>query len=286
MTHYKLISAALGVVLTVTLYHPLFGQERQPAMPDHELISRLTSRNVQVIIDALGQFDFKYSPTAPNTIRMPDGTEVSDSVRAALIEALTYDTEQYGAYIDDKPYDASYLNSVPDGGILLSEVIALRDETAIPALLLSTGYGWASIDALLDFGPGVIPQGIECAMSDEIWTGAVSGCSLYLNTAVRLWRDQVTSAELERLHAIVRKRLGTPLDTYRSHSVGALYVLDSADLALALGWTEEYRALTHARLEELHLKENMDWKRDGILKALSGELSSMSVLNAVQARLK
>ena len=254
-------------------------------MSEQELIRRLTSRNVPEIIDALAQFDFRYSSTEPNTIRMADGNEVNSRVRLALIDALTYDTEQYGAYIDDKPYDANYLNSIPDGGILLSEVIALRDEAAIPALLLSTGYGWAGIDALLDFGPGIIPQGLECAMNDAIWTAAIHGCLLYLNTAIRLWPDQIADSVLVRVHALVQKRLEAPLDIYRDRNAGALYVLGSANLALALGWTEEYKALTRARLDEFDLEDYSDWVGEGILKALSGELSSMSVVNAVQARL-
>ena len=265
-----------------TLIHASLGQLHEESISEHELITLLQSRNVSEIVNALEYFQLNYSDTEPSTIQLADGSAISAPVRRALIEALAYDVEQYGAATDGKPYDADYLSSIPDGGILLSEMIALRDEATIPVLLLNTGYGWAAVYALLDFGPMVISPAIECAENDEIWTQAVTGCLMLLNTAVRIWPKQISNQQLMRLHVLVRKHLSKPITAYKSGYKGASYVMWAADLALALGWTGEYRALTHTRLDEIDPEDYWVWVRDDILKSLSGELSSPSVAKVVR----
>ena len=282
MTSVPFKSMIWSLFMASTLIHASLGQLHEESISEHELITLLQSRNVSEIVNALEYFQLNYSDTEPSTIQLADGSAISAPVRRALIEALAYDVEQYGAATDGKPYDADYLSSIPDGGILLSEVIALRDEATIPVLLLNTGYGWAAVYALLDFGPMVISPAIECAENDEIWTQAVTGCLMLLRTAVRIWENQIPRNEITRMNLLVHRYLSQPIMEYSSEFHGTMCIYGAADLALALGWTDEFRALTRARLDEIDPDDSWVWIRDGILKSLSGELSSPSVAKVVR----
>ena len=282
------IRSILGWFLLAPALCPLsmtaLGQEPSQQLSDYELVAHLQSRDIPTIAKALEHFPPDFSQEGPHSLRLINGNEVSASVRSALIEALTYAVEQNGAYSDGKPYDENYIRSMPHEwiGNLADLVVALKDESAIPILMQTTGFGWLAVYALLDFGPMVISPAIECAESDVFWTQAVTGCLMLLNTAIRIWPQQISSQQLMRLHVLVQKHLSKPITAYKSGYKGASYVMWAADLALALGWTGEYRALTHARLDEIDPEDYWVWVRDDILKSLSGELSSPAVAKVVR----
>ena len=272
--------------LCVALAFPVATQGQQPAevLSEYEVVTRLKSRDFGQMSEAMGAVRLNDTDTGFSPWRLADGTEVGASVRTALIEALDYHLAQYGAWTDGKPYNASYVDNIPDGwgADLTVLVVALKDDVAIPVLLLATGYGWGPINALLDFGPMVVTPAIECAENDAIWTDAVSGCMLLLTTAVHLWQNQLNSSEMERLQALVRKHLSKPLADYKREYTGVRYAYGASDLALALGWTEELSTLAHSRLQEID-PEQHGWQYEDILKSLSGEIASVSVAKLIHS---
>ena len=260
------------------------GEQRFTTLPEHEVVSRLQSRDFDQMSEALNTIRILDTDSGFSPWRLADGVEVGVPVRTALIESLDYHLEQYGAMSDGLPYNASYMNAVPDGwgSVHCIHVIALQDEAAIPVLLIATGYGWGPVYALLDFGSIAVTPALECAENDTIWTGAVRGCMDVLTVAAYLWQDQLSSTQLARMQAVARQRLSRPLADYSRASTGVYFAYAAAELALALGWTGELRDLARSRLKEMDHVQYY-WQYDAILKYLSGNIASTSMANLIRS---
>ena len=268
---------ALCAVLTIPIV--TYGQQQAKTLSEHDIVTQLASRDFIQMSEAMGTLRVSEQHIGFSPWMIANGYEVSAPIRAALINALEYHLLQYGARSNEKPYDEPYMYNIPDGwgADLCVLIIALRDETAIPALLKATGYGWGPIKALLDFGPMIVSPAIECAENDSGWWQSAGGCITLLSTAVYLWRDQLSDSEMERLHALTRMRLSRPIpifieEDYLPSMSAVSRTYRTTDLALALGWTEEFRALAHARLKEID-PEEFSWQRELILDHLSGKPS-------------
>lgn len=259
-------------VFCLLLVFPVAAQQPTKALSEYEVVSRLQSRDFDQMAEALNTLRLENTDAGFSSWTLVAGSEAGPGVRAALIDALTYNVEQYGSWLDGKPHDAAYVRNIPDGWgpDLITYVVALKDEASIPVLLQATGYGPGHNGALLDFGPMVVTPAIQCAEDETGWTGAVDGCMRFLSSAAYVWQGRLGDDEMVRLQALVRKHLSRPLADYRSEYTGVMYVQRASTLALVMGWTDEFRAQAHARLEEMD-PVKYDWERESILNRLSGK---------------
>ena len=241
-------------------------------LTDQEMVYHMQSRDFALMGEVLGILRIEKTDPGHGQWTLAPGIDASPEARAAIIDALAYHMEQYGAWSDGKPYDQKYIGGVPDGWgpDLATLVLALKDEASIPALLQATGIGTVPHGGLLDFGMRTLEPAMECAEDETGWTGAVVGCMRYLSEAVYLWKPRLSPSQIARLRALVAKRLSIPIADYQPEHTGVRYAYEAAALAVSVGWTENLKRRAQERLTEIDTSH--DWRREAITSALEGEL--------------
>ena len=121
-------------------------------------------------------------------------SQVSSQVAQALMSALENEAVVHRRMMTDEAGDPvihDLLFSICDA------VIALKDPASIPLLMDMAHYGNTPVDALLEFGPQIIPVAMEYAMNSEKLDQEISGSLHLLQKAILRWGEPTPSVRIE-----------------------------------------------------------------------------------------
>lgn len=120
--------------------------------------------------------------------------QVSSQISSALMVALDNEIEIYREIIRGDRQESrmhELLFNIAD------VVIALKDPATIPLLMDLAHYGNAPVDALLEFGPQVIPFAMEYAMNSQRLDPEIDGSLRLLEKAIIKWGQPIPSLRAE-----------------------------------------------------------------------------------------
>ena len=171
-----LAALALGWCLAA---HGAAAQETDQAAIARELLSKDHDR----VSDALGRLPriVSFSGTLD---RYPEGFEPT----AGLVEALVAAYE-HEVMLDEPKGDGELFIG------LLEHIIATKHPLTIDVLTRSLWGSYPAVEALLHFGPSVLPGVVELAMSPEATPYQADGAMFALGKAVERW-DQELGPEI------------------------------------------------------------------------------------------
>ena len=172
-----------------------------------DIAADLLSGDYHRVNAALGAIPIYPEPDSPDSKRywhLEPGFTASPPLVEALIRVLEKETEQYDRMDSGETYE------IMPGEMLFSilhTVIALNDPQTIPSLMRNAHTGWGVKNALLDFGPQIVDDAIDCASSPGRALVTAAGCFSILEEAVERWpegldsntRDRITHATLLQL---------------------------------------------------------------------------------------
>ena len=148
--------------------------------------------------------------------RYPQGYVVSRELANALIAALEHERRTHVP--DGATYTGPYMCDECEDELqrsLLDCVIALKDPAAIPALVRNS-IQLIVMDALLDFGPRVVPELVKWARDPEALGFGVAGALDMLSSAVVLWGKDMSVKTRADVKAAAALHLGVPPERYAS----------------------------------------------------------------------
>ncbi len=139
------------------------------------------------IASALSHIPLKLDPSAHIEWGFPDEYLVPPEVSSGLIAALAREADLYmdGATVLADTHPELVIE-------LMHYVVALRDPASVPILLRLLGTGTLVRDALLSFGPDVISDLADVAVSAEAHADHVRGALLALRDAAARFESRLT----------------------------------------------------------------------------------------------
>ncbi len=138
----------------------------------------LESNDPYLVYSALGELPDFYNDD------LSFRSQVSPQVASALMTALENEIDVYHRIFTGN------LDGPPIGDLLFyisDAVIALKDPSSIPLLMDIAHFGNAPVDALLEFGPQIIPLAMEYVMDSENLDEEIEGSLYLLEKAILRW---------------------------------------------------------------------------------------------------
>ena len=213
---YRWIQSALliSVVGMLLLTHTSASQNVESSQAD--LAADLLSGDYRRVDVALGEIPLDYDPERRPAWILASGFTASSQLVEALIELLEQETDQYARMDSGEPYE------IMPGEMLLSilhTVMALNDPRTIPSLLRNAYTGWGVKNALLDFGPLIVDEAIDCANHFGISLPEAAGCLGILHEVVKRWPKDLDEDTYDRVTRVALKHLTCQDDAYRNKRV-------------------------------------------------------------------
>jgi len=147
---------------------------------DQEAMVRgLLSEDPEIVLRAYGLLPLVYVHDAPGLgTKFQEGYEVTAELAEALAEA----------------YEREAMLGSPNGELsigLLTAVIATRHPSTIGTLTRALWGNYFAVQALLDFGPTVLPGVVDLALSPEATPYEAEGAMFALKAAVERWDGEL-----------------------------------------------------------------------------------------------
>ena len=178
-----------------------------------EIAADLLSGDFRKVGAALSEIPLDIDPENPRYWILAPGFTASNPLVEALIELLEQERDQYARMYAGEPYE------IMPGEMILSilyPVIALNDPRTIPALLRNAHTGWGVKYALLDFGPQIMDEAIDCASHFGISLMEAAGCLGILNEIIKRWPEELDDNAYDRITRAVLRHLTCQDDAYRN----------------------------------------------------------------------
>lgn len=179
------ILACLAMLATAAA-SSVFGQA-DPARPQAEIARDLRSHNRGTVARALGEVPLGYDPEDLLGWRFPPDYVVTPELSAALISALDREARLHMDGCTVTGFEGT--RNLELSLDLEHYVIALRDPASIPALVQMICSGGAVRQALMEFGPAIVPHVAEWARSPEAAWDDITGSLRALGEAEERWGE-------------------------------------------------------------------------------------------------
>ncbi len=199
----------VGSLLFVTYTSASQSVERKQA----DIAADLLSGDYRRVDAALNAIPIYPDPESKRYWHLEPGFTASPPLVEALIEVLEQETAQYARMDSGEPY------KIMPGEMhfsILHTVIALNDPQTIPSLMRNTHTGWGVKNALLDFGPQIVDEAIDCANNPGRALVTAAGCLSILGEAVERWPDNLDSHTRDRITSAALLHLTCQDATYRN----------------------------------------------------------------------
>ena len=206
-----LAAVAAGTGLAAVSAPSLAGQAG-PARSQAEIARDLRSHDRDTVARALGEVPLGYDPDDLLGWRFPPGYVVTPELSAALIGALDREARLHMDGCTVTGFEGS--RNLELSLELEHYVIALRDPATIPALVQMICSGGAVRQALLEFGPAIVPHVVEWARSPEAARADVTGALLALSVAAERWGDAMPAEMRASIRDVAMLHLGPPQERF------------------------------------------------------------------------
>lgn len=206
-----LLISGIGLLL---LTHTSVSQNVERSQVD--LAADLLSGEYRRVDAALGEIPLDYDPGRRPTWILESGFTASSPLVEALIELLEQETDQYARMVSGEPYE------IMPGEMNLSilhTVMALNDPRTIPSLLRNAHTGWGVKNALLNFGPQIMDEAIDCVNHFGISLPEAAGCLGILHEVVNRWPNELDEETYDRITRAALRHLTCQDDAYRNKRV-------------------------------------------------------------------
>ena len=245
-----------------------------PTRSQAEIALALLSTNRDTVAHALAEVPVGYDPDDLLGWRFPPDYVVTPELATALIGALDGEARRHMDGCTVTGIGGKY----PELSLeLLHHVIALRDPASIPALVQMICSGGAVRQALLEFGPVIVPHVVEWAQSPDAAWADISGSLFTLGEAVDRWGETLPPQARASIGEVALQYLG-PAPKRISSSVRRGFLLESAiQLASMLRDPDLLTAMEEVAAEGHPALDGMDPKmaaslRDRARLGLAGSL--------------
>ena len=178
-----------------------------------EIAADLLSGDFRKVGAALSEIPLDIDPENPRYWILAPGFTASTPLVEALIELLEQERDQYARMYAGEPYEI--MPGEMDLSILHA-VIALNDPRTIPSLLRNAHAGWGVKNALLDFGPQIVDQAIDCVNDFGISLQEVAGCLGILYEIVGRWPEDLDKDSYDRITLATLRHLTCQDDVYQN----------------------------------------------------------------------
>lgn len=203
---YPIIFAGFAALAAASAPFSLAGQAGPPRS-QAEIARDLRSHDRDTVARALGEVPLGYDPEDLLGWKFPPDYVVAPELSAALISAMDREARLH--------MDGCTVTGIAGRNLELSldlmhYVIALRDPAGIPALVQMICSGQSVRQALLEFGPVIVPHVAEWARSPDAARADVTGALLALSSAVERWGDAMPAEMRASIKDIAMLHLGPP----------------------------------------------------------------------------
>ena len=178
-----------------------------------EIAAELLSGDYRKLGAALSEIPLDIDPENPRYWILASGFTASAPLVEALIELLEQETDQFARMENGEPHEI--LPGEMDLSILHA-VIALNDPRTIPSLLRNAHTGRGVKNALLDFGPQIVDEAIDCANHFGISLTEIAGCLGILHEVVKRWPENLDTDTYDRIARAALRHLTCQDDAYRN----------------------------------------------------------------------
>ncbi len=196
-----------GMVAVVLGPVPSVAAQGGKARSQAEIARDLRSDDRDKVAHALGEVPLGYDPEDELGWKFPPGYVVTPELSGALISALDREARLHMDGCTVMGIGGRHLELSLD---LLHYVIALRDPASIPALVQMVCSGQGVRQALMEFGPAIIPHVVDWARSTEAARGDVTGSLRMLSSAVERWGETMPAEVRASVREVALMYLGPP----------------------------------------------------------------------------
>ena len=172
-----------------------------------DIARALRSHDRDTVAHALGAVPFGFDPEDELGWKFVPGYVVTPELSAALISALDREAR---VHLDGCTPTGIGGRHLELSLALEHAVIALRDPATIPALVQVICSGGAVRQALMRFGPVMIPHLVEWARSPDAAWADVAGSLVALSRAVERWEGTLASEARASIKDVALLCLGAP----------------------------------------------------------------------------
>lgn len=263
-------------LLAVASASPLAGQAG-PRRSQAEIARALRSHDRDTVANALGEVPLDYDRKDPLGWKFPPDYVVTPELSAALISALDREARLHMDGCTVTGFEGT-------GNLELSlelehYVIALRDPASIPALVQVICSGGAVRQALMEFGPVIVPHVVEWARSLDAASDDVSGSLVALGAVLERWGKTMSAEARASIKEVTLLYLGPPQERFgssarrypRYRAITLASMLRDPDLLEIL---EDLAVEGEEALADLDTDDAAslrDWARKGLAGSLWGE---------------
>ena len=196
-----------GIAAALVQATSLAGQVGAARSQD-EIARDLRSHDRDVVARALAEVPLGYDPDDLLGWKFPPDYVVTPGLSAALISALDREARMHLDGCTVTGFEGTRnLELAPN---LLHYVIALRDPASIPALVQVLCSGGGVRQALMEFGPVIIPHVVAWAGSTEAAWGDVGGSLFALSEAMEQWGETLPAETRASIEDVALLYLGPP----------------------------------------------------------------------------
>ena len=197
----------LALVALATAAPSLAGQAG-PVRSQAEIARDLRSHDRDRVAHALGEVPLGYDPDDLLGWKFPPDYVVTPELSAALISALDREARLHMDGCTGTGFEGS--RDLELSLDLMHYVISLRDPASIPALVQLICSGGSVQQALLEFGPAIIPAVVEWAQSpDAAWDDIIASLRA-LAAAEARWGKTMPAEARANIKEVARLHLGPP----------------------------------------------------------------------------
>lgn len=269
-----IVLACLGAVLAVASASPLAGQA-ESRRSQAEIARDLRSHDRNAVARALAEVPLGYDREDLLGWMFPPDYIVTPELSAALIRALDREARLH--------MDGCTVTGLEGTGNLELSlelehyVIALRDPASIPALVQVVCSGGAVRQALMEFGPVIVPHVVEWARSPDAASDDVSGSLVALGAAVERWGETMSAEARANIKEVTLLYLGPPQERFASHArrhplYRAITLASMLRDPALLEVLEDIARDGHEALADLDRDDDAASLRDWAMKGLAGSL--------------
>ena len=242
------------VVLAVVAPGTLAGQAGS-GRSQAEIANALRSTDRDTVAQALAEVPLGYDPEDELGWKFPPNYVVTPELSAALISALDREARMHmdGCTVTGFEGDRHLELSLK----LAHYVIALRDPATVPALVQVICTGGGVRQALMRFGPEIIPHLVAWARSPDAVRGDITGSLFALTEAVDRWGETLSPESRGRIRDVAVHFFGPGPHRFPNQSEKGYVLTRAITLASVmrdsdlLAILEEIAAQNHEALDGL-----------------------------------
>lgn len=214
-----------GLVWTIIAFAALAPRLAAQERTQAELARALRSDDRDTVAFALAEVPVGYHPDDELGWMFRPGYEVTDELAAALAYALDREARLHLDGCTVAGIGGRHRELVLE---LMHAAVALRDPVTIPALVQVSCTGGTVHDALMGFGPMIVPDLVEWARAPDAAAADITGSVSVLSTAVDRWGEAMDAEVRSSVKDVALQFLGPTPERFEATPWQGEFVLNRA----------------------------------------------------------